>query len=260
MSPIIYSLCVCVCACLCVSVEPRLYIALASGCGPGKTKHWRRSSAGLTSCGPKQPQQPVITVCVCLCERRVCVFGWRVHLCRQVGIEHAESPRWDVKFWGLCLYERPCLPTYSVHTQTHIWVALMLFMCMCVCVEPEPVNYMGLAVGWKPGEVWFVVCHHGCLGMAKAPGEIRANSTIFSLFGRVALILSFIAGLAWAAKHRRRERSRVACGWKKSLTGCLLNPRIKQKRTEQQNEQLFFFSELKIHWIKLIVAWSRFIL
>lgn len=195
---------------MCVSVESRLYIALASGCGPGKTKHWRRSSAGLTSCGPKQPQQPVITVCVCLCERRVCVFGWRVHLCRQVGNEHAESLRWDVKFEAYVYMSVHACLRFCTHTNTYLSCVNVIHVYVCVSVEPEPVNYMGLAVGWKPREVWFVVCHHGCLGTAKAPGEIRANSTIFSLFGRVALILSFIAGLARTAKHRRRERSRVA--------------------------------------------------
>ena len=197
---------------MCVSVESRLYIALASGCGPGKTKHWRRSSTGLTSCGPKQPQQPVITVCVCACARgRVCV-------CLDGGFTSAD--RWGMSMLSPCvemLSLRPVfiwasMPAYvSVHTQTHYLSCvnvIHVYVCVCVCVQP--VNYMGLAVGWKPREVWFVVCHHGCLGTAKAPGEIRANSTIFSLFGRVALILSFIARLAGAAKHRRRERSRVA--------------------------------------------------
>lgn len=36
--------------------------------------------------------------------------------------------------------------------------------------DAESVNYMGLAVVWNPGEVWFVVCHHhSCLGTARVP-------------------------------------------------------------------------------------------
>lgn len=119
---------------MCVSVESRLYIALASGCGPGKTKHWRRSSAGLTSCGPKQPQQPVITVCVCLCERRVCVFGWRVHLCRQVGNEHAESLRWDVKFEAYVYMSVHACLRFCTHTNTNLSCVNVIHVYVCVCV------------------------------------------------------------------------------------------------------------------------------
>lgn len=32
-------------------------------------------------------------------------------------------------------------------------------------------NYKGLAVGWNPEEAWFVVCHHGRLGIVRVPGE-----------------------------------------------------------------------------------------
>lgn len=82
VSPVIYSqhvrVCVCVRACECVFVWVATIYSLASGCGPGKTKHWRRSSARLTSCGPRRPQQSVITACVCVC-------WWTVHLLQTGG-------------------------------------------------------------------------------------------------------------------------------------------------------------------------------
>lgn len=55
----------------------------------------------------------------------------------------------------------------SVHTKIYLSCVSFIY----VCVEPEAVNYKGLAVGWNPGEVWFVVCHHGRLGIVRLPGE-----------------------------------------------------------------------------------------
>ena len=92
-------------------------------------QHWAdvvRPEAAAAAC--------YYSVCVCLCERAsVCVFGWRVHLCRQVGNEHAESLRWDVKFEA-CVYMsvHACL-RFCTHTNT-LSELRKCYACVCVCV------------------------------------------------------------------------------------------------------------------------------
>lgn len=155
VSPVIYSLCVFV----------RVFVWVATIYSAG-IRVWAWKNKTLTS---KQRWADVVwpeaAAAVCYYSMCVCVCWWRVHLCRQVG--NAGSQQWDVKF-------EACVST-SVHAClrfcTHKNIYLSCVSVISVCVEPEPVNYKGLAVGWNPEEAWFVVCHHGRLGIVRVPGE-----------------------------------------------------------------------------------------
>lgn len=151
-SPLIFSPSVCVC--MCVSPESWLYIELASGCGPGKTKHWRRSSPRLTSCGPEA------AAVACYYSVCVCVFDGGAPL--QAG---GEWSLWgfgerDVNF-GACVWVWICEHT---HSHTHVITVSVIY------VQSRCITWARL----EPEEVWFVVCHHpSCLGTVGAPGQIH---------------------------------------------------------------------------------------
>lgn len=139
---------------MCVSPESWLYIELASGCGPGKTKHWRRSSPRLTSCGPEA------AAVACYYSVCVCVFDGGAPL--QAG---GEWSLWgfgerDVNF-GACVWVWICEHT---HSHTHVITVSVIY------VQSRCITWARL----EPEEVWFVVCHHpSCLGTVGAPGQIH---------------------------------------------------------------------------------------